>query len=83
MEQIVDIMTKCLSYDKFKIFRNQLGIMIPQQVGGVLKSYQKYNKECLHNCYNGYESRPSSLDRSRTVWNISTSGNWPQKDKAR
>jgi hypothetical protein len=29
MEQIADIMTKCLSYDKFKKFRNQLGIMIP------------------------------------------------------
>ena len=28
-EQIADIMTKCLSYDKFKKFRNQLGIMIP------------------------------------------------------
>jgi hypothetical protein len=29
MEQIADIMTKCLSYDKFKKFRNQLGITIP------------------------------------------------------
>jgi hypothetical protein len=28
-EQIADIMTKCLSYDKFKKFRNQLGITIP------------------------------------------------------
>ena len=28
-EQIADIMTKCLSYDKFKKFRNLLGIMIP------------------------------------------------------
>ena len=27
-EQIADIMTKCLSYDKFKKFRNQLGITI-------------------------------------------------------
>ena len=29
MEQIADIMTKCLSYDKFKKFRNQLRITIP------------------------------------------------------
>ena len=29
MEQIPDIMTKCLSYDKFKKFRNLLGITIP------------------------------------------------------
>ena len=28
-EQIADIMTKCLSYDKFKKFRNLLGITIP------------------------------------------------------
>jgi hypothetical protein len=28
-EEIADIMTKCLSYDKFKKFRNQLGITIP------------------------------------------------------
>ena len=28
-EQIADIMTKNLSYDKFKKFRNQLGITIP------------------------------------------------------
>ena len=28
MEQIADIMTKCLSLDKFNKFRNQLGIMI-------------------------------------------------------
>ena len=28
-EQVADIMTKCLSYDKFKKFRNLLGIMIP------------------------------------------------------
>ena len=27
-EQIADIMTKCLSYDKFKKFRNLLGITI-------------------------------------------------------
>ena len=29
VEQVADIMTKCLSYDKFKKFRNLLGIMIP------------------------------------------------------
>ena len=29
MEQIADILTKCLNYDKFKKFRNQLGITIP------------------------------------------------------
>ena len=28
-EQIADILTKCLNYDKFKKFRNQLGITIP------------------------------------------------------
>ena len=35
-EQVADIMTKCLSRDKFNHFRNQLGISIAER-GGVLK----------------------------------------------